>query len=149
MARSKQNVRSAWGRNIMLEGANRRLLDEIEYYDEGLQRDIQESADRSAKLQYDIAQTRDDIRRLNEDPDGYFYEKEQRELESKPKTIKNYFKNWWASLGRQMNDFQIEDAQGYKDRADQWERLAEALKEQWDIEDRVNEINSEVDVYRA
>lgn len=83
---------------------------------------------------------------MKEDPEGYFYEKRQQELDSKPKTIGNYLKNWWASHGRQMNDFQIEDFQGYIDRSNKWRELAADLQEQWDIEDRVNEINKEISV---
>lgn len=60
------------------------------------------------------------------------------------KVLSNYGKNWWNSHGRQMNDFQIQDFQGYLDRSDQWERLANDVIEYWDIEDRVNQINKEV-----
>ena len=67
------------------------------------------------------------------DPEGYFYEKRQQELESKPKTIGNYFKNWWNTHGRQMNDFQAQDFQGYMDRSNQWERLANSTKHYFEI----------------
>lgn len=67
------------------------------------------------------------------DPEGYFYEKRQRELESKPKTFANRAKNWFATLGRKMNDFQAQDFQGYMDRSDEWERLANSMKHYFEI----------------
>jgi hypothetical protein len=40
-----------------------------------------------------------------------------------------------------MNQFQIDDAQGYIDRTKFWQQLAQGVIDSWDIEDRVNEIN--------
>lgn len=64
------------------------------------------------------------------------------------KALANYSKNWWNSHGRRMNDFQIQDFQGYLDRSDLWESLANDVKEYWDIEDRVNEINNQISQLR-
>lgn len=64
------------------------------------------------------------------------------------KALANYSKNWWNSHGRRMNDFQIQDFQGYIDRSDLWESLANDVKEYWDIEDRVNEINNQISQLR-
>lgn len=148
MANKKQKVNTSWMSNFAQQGSNQRFLDEIENYDRDLQREIQESADRTARNIYDIEQTRADIKFLEEDPEGYFYEKEQRELEKNPKTFENYRKNWWASHGRKMNDFQAQDFQGYMDRADQWERLANDVKSYWDIEDEIKNIDSQLAQWR-
>lgn len=148
MPRTKQKVNTSWAGRYAREASNRRFLDEIDYYDRDLQREIQASADRKARIDYDIEQTRADIAALEADPEGYFYEKEQRELESKPKTLANYFKNWWASHGRKMNDFQAEDFQGYMDRSDQWERLANSTKQYFEIQDEIDNLNSQLAQYR-
>ena len=76
MARRRQTVKNSWAGQFAKQASNRRFLNEIESYDYDLQREIQDSADRNARLQYDIEHTRADIKALEEDPDGYFYEKE-------------------------------------------------------------------------
>jgi len=43
-----------------------------------------------------------------------------------------------------MNDFQIADFQGYMDRSDQWERLANDVKTYWDIEDEIKNLDSQI-----
>lgn len=142
MPRTKQKVNTSWARRYSQQGSNLKLLDEIEGYDNDLQREIQASADRTARLEYDIEQTRADRRFLEEDPEGYAYEKEQQRLENSPKTFGNYLKNWWNTLGRQQNDFQIGTFQGYKDRADQWERLANSTMDYLNIQEELEEINN-------
>lgn len=144
MARRRQTVKNSWAGQFAKQASNRRFLNEIESYDYDLQREIQDSADRNARLQYDIERTRADIKALEEDPDGYFYEKEQQALENESKSVGNYFKNWWASHGRKMNDFQIADFQGYMDRSNQWERLANDVKTYWDIEDEIKNLDSQI-----
>lgn len=47
-----------------------------------------------------------------------------------------------------MNDFQAQDFQGYMDRADQWERLANDVKSYWDIEDEIKNIDSQLAQWR-
>lgn len=148
MSRKKQKVNTSWAGRYARQASNQRFLNEIDYYDRDLQNEIQASADRTARLQYDIEQTRADIAALEADPEGYFYEKEQRELEKKPKTLANYFKNWWASHGRRMNDFQAQDFQGYMDRSDQWERLANSTKHYFEIQDEIENLDSQLAQWR-
>ena len=148
MPRTKQKVNTSWAGRYAREASNRKFLDEIESYDHDLQREIQASADRTARVQYDIDEMRADRAWREADPEGYFYEKEQRELESKPKTIGNYLKNWWASHGRKMNDFQAEDFQGYMDRSDEWERLANSMKHYFEIQDEIDNLNSQLAQWR-
>lgn len=148
MPRTKQKVNTSWAGRYAREASNRRFLDEIDYYDRDLQSEIQASADRAARLAYDIEQTRADRAWREADPEGYFYEKEQQELEKKPKTLANYFKNWWASHGRKMNDFQAEDFQGYMDRSDQWERLANSTKHYFEIQDEIQNLDSQLAQWR-
>ncbi len=144
MARRRQTVKNSWAGQFAKQASNRRFLNEIESYDYDLQKELQDSADRNARLQYDIERTRADIKALEEDPDGYFYEKEQQALENEQWSVGNYFKNWWASHGRKMNDFQIADFQGYMDRSNQWERLANDVKTYWDIEDEIKNLDSQI-----
>ena len=148
MPRTKQKVNTSWASRYAQEASNRRFLDEIDYYDHDLQKEIQASADRKARIDYDIEQTRADRAWREADPEGYFYEKEQQELEKKPKTLANYFKNWWASHGRKMNDFQAEDFQGYMDRSDQWERLANSTKHYFEIQDEIQNLDSQLAQWR-
>ena len=148
MASRKQKVNTSWLSQYAAEGSNKRTLDEIESYDRDLQREIQASADRTARIEYDIEQIQEDRRRRDEDPEGYFYEKEQEALENGEKTIGNYFKNWWASHGRKMNDFQAQDFQGYMDRANQWKHLADQVVEYWNIEDEIKNLDSQLNQWR-
>lgn len=60
MPRNKQRVNTSWAGRYAREASNRRFLDEIDYYDRGLQKEIQASADRTARLQYDIDEMRAD-----------------------------------------------------------------------------------------
>jgi predicted nucleic acid-binding Zn-ribbon protein len=57
----------------------------------------------------------------------------------------SYTKNAFAYHGLRMNQYQIDSATGYIQRTKKWQELANAMQESWDIEDRVNQINKEID----
>lgn len=54
MPKNKQRVNTSWAGRYAREASDRRFLDEINYYDRDLQREIQASADRKARIDYDI-----------------------------------------------------------------------------------------------
>ena len=141
MSRRNKDVRALWGGRFAQEAAADRNRREFEQYKEDLQKKIDE---RAAQLEQESVERLAEQKLQEEDPEGYAYEKEQQELEKAPKTLGNYFKNWWASHGRKMNDFQIQDYQGYIDRANQWRSLAERTQESWDIEDKLKNIDSQL-----
>ena len=141
MSRRNKDVRALWGGHFAQEAAADRNRREIEQYKEDLQKKINE---RAAQLEQESVERLAEEKFRIEDPEGYTYEKEQQELEKAPKTLGNYFKNWWASHGRKMNDFQIQDYQGYIDRANQWKSLAERTQESWEIEDKLKNIDSQL-----
>lgn len=148
MPRTKQKVNTSWAGRYAREASNRRFLDEIESYDRDLQKEIQASADRTARVQHDIDEMRADRAWLEADPEGYFYEKEQQELDRRRKTLADYNKNWWASHGRKMNEFQAQDFQGYMDRSNEWERLANSMKHYFEIQDEIDNLDSQLAQWR-
>lgn len=58
-------------------------------------------------------------------------------------------KNFWNHRGYQMNDLQAQSFQGLVDRTQQWQKLAKSQMRSLDIQDRVNQINNEIDVLQA
>lgn len=54
MSRKKQRVNTSWAGQYAREASNRRTLDEIANYDADLQIEQARSADRNARLLYDI-----------------------------------------------------------------------------------------------
>lgn len=54
MPRTKQKVNTSWAGRYAREASDRRFLNEIEWYDRDLQREIQASTDRKARADYDI-----------------------------------------------------------------------------------------------
>ena len=72
----------------------------------------------------------------------------EQEIGEKSPTTSDYAKNAWAYHGRKMNDFQIGSFQGYIDRTNYWKELSEGVSRSWEIEDRVNQINNEIDSLR-
>ena len=73
----------------------------------------------------------------------------QQNIGEKTPTTSDYAKNAWAYHGRKMNDFQIGDFQGYIDRTNHWKELSKGITRSWEIEERVNQINSEIDNLRS
>ena len=63
--------------------------------------------------------------------------------------VSSYTKNAWNYHGRRMNDFQIGDFQGYIDRTKHWQELSKGVTRSWEIEERVNQINGEIEQLRA
>lgn len=47
-----------------------------------------------------------------------------------------------------MNQFQIDDFQGYIDRTKHWQQLAQGIVRSWDIEQQVNDINRQIEELR-
>lgn len=73
----------------------------------------------------------------------------QENIGEKTPTTSDYAKNAWAYHGRKMNDFQIGDFQGYIDRTNHWKELSKGITRSWEIEERVNQINAEIDSLRS
>lgn len=162
--KKKKQIRTSWAGQYADKSDYLKQMDAFDYQHKLDQAAILESENRSrsalqraidADIEYQNWQ-----RSLDEGSDEHSYTPRSiQDWDQFGQTVENYNKentpkknwyteNWWNHHGRQMNDFQIGDFQGYIDRTKQWQRLAEGMSASWDIEDRVNQINKEIESLR-
>lgn len=162
--KKKKQIRTSWAGQYADKSDYLKQMDAFDYQHKLDQAAILESENRSrsalqraidADIEYQNWQ-----RSLDEGSDEHSYTPQSiQDWDQFGQTVENYNKentpkknwyteNWWNHHGRQMNDFQIGDFQGYIDRTKQWQRLAEGISASWDIEDRVNQINKEIESLR-
>lgn len=163
MAKKKQKIRTSWAGQFADESLNLKNISDINAGTMSIEDETRSSIDHTNKLVADIERMQKERKELEEDPDGYLNRKpiayspelgdfnetinstvEQFNKENMPK-VSAYTKNAWAYHGRKMNDFQIGDFQGYIDRTKHWQELSKGVIRSWEIEDRVNQINKEID----
>ena len=168
MDKKKKHVRGSWAGQYANESAHLKYLSDLDAQTAGIRDEITLSDERTKQLIEDIDRAREERKHYGEDPDGYSHDftlapidaslgdfqqninaaAEDYRNENLPKQS-NYTKNWWNHHGRKMNQFQIDDFQGYIDRTTHWQQLSQGVMRSWDIEEQVNDINRQIEELRS
>ena len=164
--RKKKQIGTSWAGQYKTESSRLKTLDDIRQiaadryagivqeitnnYSKPLD-DVKE--EELAPFKDDISRMAEERRRFEEDPDGYPYKEQITSIpqrgtvgQTQPKEKEdNYWKNWWNYHGRKMNQFQIDNFQGYIDRTKHWQEIAQGMSQSLDLEDKIDEINKQIE----
>ena len=148
MTKRKPRVGTSWAGQYSQLSSRLKTMDDIQKIAADRYAGIVESItkDRNKSLEEvtpeDFVPYKDDIDkieqeklRFEEDPDGYPYKQNITSIPQrgsigqakKEEKEDHYWKNWWNYHGRKMNQFQIDDFQGYINRTQHWQEIAKGM----------------------